>query len=494
MPSFSSLRALVGARPAQTESDEASAGTAPRDAGAASTSVRRATGLLGGLLSRPAPVRTVPEDAPRSRPLRALPPESSAAEAGLSPADRHREELVTRMQARVRGNQVRDKISVATIPDTGIVKVRIAGDADDLARVGFRDIDTTHGPKDLTYLAVPLDRYNPHLAGGERVHRPADAEGARLRQQLASDRSDPDAHPRPMAYINGSYYNATKSRMASPDHDEAAAVGRNKVVGAMDQPDPVPIPRAYADDYHRVTFPNGSTLTTAPQLSARTWRGKSVATFTERKADQPKYKFPADGMIRPGDLQHAEHPNPRSAINFPAGIRQTFPIKRSEVPHRRGDAVRMLVASDASGKVGAEAQGLTMVELSNVMARVGSFNQKPGPSYNLDGGASSVMGVLSAEGDKLMEVRGRPTESTFAANFVTLEQRADARVAPGPSRPRPTAAVARPRPLPPALASHPGDDASEMAFAPRSPSPTPTQDAHEDSLIKDFSWLSGSIR
>jgi len=334
------------------------------------------------------------------------------------------DEYATKVQARFRGNQERKKVSVSTIPNSGgMVKVHIAGDSADLERVGFKGIDTTHGPKDLTYLKVPLDKYSPHLAGGENVRRPTDAPPARVREQMARDRTDPESSKGPVAYINGSFYNASKSRKASPEHDEAAAVGKNKVVGATEQPEPMPIPKEYAKDYQSVRFPNGSTLTTAPLLSDSNWRGKSVPRFDQNKLDDPKYQYPQDGHIRPGDLQHAEHPNPRSAVNFPAGIKPTLGIRRSEIPHKSGDAVRMLVASDNSGKVGATSQGLTMPELSNVMARVGELNKKPGPSYNLDGGGSSVMGVVSEDGRKLMEVKGRANETPAAVNFIAMEQK-----------------------------------------------------------------------
>ncbi|NRO99616.1 hypothetical protein GWC77_27570 [Paraburkholderia sp. NMBU_R16] len=417
------------------------------------------------------------------------------------------------MQAQIRGNQVRDKVSVSGIPDTGIVRVHIAGDSVDLARLGFENIDTTHGPKDLTYLTVPLDRYSPHLAGGERVHRPAEAPPALLRQQLARDRADPESSLGPVAYINGSYYNSSKSSKASADHDQAAAIGENKVIGAQDQPDPVPVPKQYVDDYRRVQFPNGSTLTTGPLLSDRTWTGKSVAKFDQRKGDLPKYKFPEDSLIRPGDLQHAEHPNPRSAVNFPAGINPPLGIRRSQVPHKSGDAVRMLVASDASGKVGAEAQGLTMVELSNVMARVGGLNRKPGPSYNLDGGASSTMGVVSEDGRKLMEVRGRPTEPTLTANFVTMEQHSGLRnTAPQSSRPEPAVTTAHsalrsgsaPQPLrgPQSPGRRQTSVSSSIEFAvplseSRAATPAPSvslaQKTDDERFADDFHWLADRI-
>ncbi|WP_186057368.1 hypothetical protein [Burkholderia gladioli] len=440
MTHFSRTRGPAGQRPAQTD-------TRRQDT--------------------PAESSARPSGAPaRSRALDGL--NARRSETDSTRHDHAPDAFPTNVQSGIRGTQARQRVSVSTIPETDIVKVHVAGHASDLARVGFENIDTTHGPKDLTYLSVPLDSYTPHLAGGERVHRPVEAPPRLLREQLSRDRQNPESSRGPVAYINGSYYNSSKSAKASLDHDEAAAIGKNKVMGATQQPEPVPVPKAYASDYQSVKFPNGSTLTTGPLLSDRNLRGKSVAKFDASKADQPKYKFPADGLIKPGDLQHAEHPNPRSAINFPAGINPPLGIRRSEVPHKQGDAVRMLVASDSSGKVGPKAQGLTMSELSGVMARLGSLNQKPGPSYNLDGGASSVMGVLSEDGRKLAEVRGRPTEPTLAANFVTMEQHAGARGAARQSMPR--AATAEPEPHRPAAPSWQRPAPSARRRAPNSPS------------------------
>lgn len=328
-------------------------------------------------------------------------------------------EILKQAQARIRGHQARKIVSVTAVADTGgMVKVHLGGSQQDLARMGFERIDTTHGDKDLSYLAVPADKYTPHLAGGERLSDPTTMPPARLRELLARDRKDPAESTGPVAYINGSFYNNLLSPKASPDHDEAAAIGKNTVAGVK-SPTPVPIPKIYKSDYHAVEFRNGSTLNTGPQLSRTTIGGKFEASFDDTRAQKDKYRFPADENIKPGDLQHVQHPNPRSAINFPAGVLKTTLGASTPKP---GDAVRMLVARDASGKTGAESQGLTMAELSRVMTRLGKMNRKPGPSYNLDGGASSVTGVVSAAGHAAAPVDGRPGQAHQAANFVVMEK------------------------------------------------------------------------
>ena len=120
---------------------------------------------------------------------------SSEALKGLAP-----------FEPALRGYVARQKVSVSPVANTGITQVSIAGNSDDLNKLGFKNIDTSSGPRSIKYLSVPLDKYSPHLAGGQRVYEPVTAPSLALKASvLSKDAYDNDG--KPVAYINGSYYN-----------------------------------------------------------------------------------------------------------------------------------------------------------------------------------------------------------------------------------------------------------------------------------------------
>jgi hypothetical protein len=55
-----------------------------------------------------------------------------------------------------------------------------------------------------------------------------------------------------------------------------------------------------------------------------------------------------------------------------------------------------------------EARGLKRTKLASVMAQLSTLKQRPASSCNLDGGNSSILGVLGDDDRKLVEVKGQP--------------------------------------------------------------------------------------
>ncbi len=316
-------------------------------------------------------------------------------------------------------------VRVELVPTTDIVHVRIKGDADLFESVGIPGMDTSTGLKRLEYLVIPAAKYTPHLAGGANkqytitmMHAGDKTELLSANQSLKS-KVFASKSPGPTAYINGGFYGNTGIRedeIGIKTYAAHAPIGDAKVKGVK-QIESVRPRDEYMADFHKLVFPNGSHVTLAPQLAAVTKEtGRYESQFTALKAADPKYKF-EETVNAPGVLGHASHPNARSGIGLPAASGD-LPAPDS----RKTNSIRLAVACDDSGVRGANSMGMTMVEWSNAMTRLGSFNQNPGQALNCDGGASAVMGVIDKKGHSLLEIRGVEGEirTPSAANFIAV--------------------------------------------------------------------------
>ena len=328
----------------------------------------------------------------------------------------------TRLQALIRGNLARNKVSVSTV-SRGIVNVKINGNSEFLDRIAMPGMSTKAGPKRIEYLAVSNDRFSPHLAGGEEIYRPKSMSGAELKKVLNKKRQPGQGLALPSlgrktAYINGGYYNSGHAGIPASTRTEDlhkfkehSSIGDNQVIGAK-MPANISPPEHFADEYHSMTFPDGSKLTSGPLLA-----DESGPAFTAAKSAEPRYQYSKD-HFRPGHLSHAEHPNPRSAISAPAefGARSTGPA--SDNMSAKTNSTRLIIGKSGAVR-GKNSDGFTMVEWSTVTSRLGSLNQHPGKAINLDGGASTVLGVIGRSGKKRMEAQGvsgmTPTTTTFIA-------------------------------------------------------------------------------
>lgn len=314
-------------------------------------------------------------------------------------------------------------VSVRAIPGTGIVHVKIQGDSKVFDSVGMKGIDTSNGPKRLEYLSIPADRYVPHLAGGGKqpyvVSAMSDKETRRLmspNQSLKSKLLSRDPLG-PIAYINGGFYGHTGIREDEIDIKSYAAnapIGGAKVKG-IKQIEGVRPQDAYEDDYHKVTFPNGSYVTLAPLLAQiNETTGQYENKFPAEKAANPKYAFENTPLNRPGELGHASHPNARSAIDFPSSSRPA-----ASPTALKTNRYRTVIAGDDSGVRGVKSTGMQMTEIAITVTRLGTFNRDPGYAIACDGGSSTTMGVIDGKGKSLLSVQGLLNESS-AVNFVAL--------------------------------------------------------------------------
>lgn len=327
--------------------------------------------------------------------------------SGISETD------ATQCQSIIRGQQQRKKVSINTVAD-GIVHVRIQGDAETFSSVGINGLDTSTGPKKLDYLSVSLDKYAGRVAGGDKVYKPVVMNGKQLAHVL---RSTPDSQS-PVAYVNGGYFNSHKRTSSEPAH---IPIGKTVIAGQEQRF--LPIPEGFEPDYRTVSFPDGSKLTSGPVLYENGTPQFPPEKMTDKKYQfKPQFEPPNTGESPlPGHLYHADQRNRRSAIIIP-GNDNGEDFKSSH-------PARLAVSVSGSLVKRAESAGFTMPEWSMTTSRLASMSETGKPAegaiaLNLDGGGSTTMGVINAEGEKILEIRAtRTPAANIASNFVTYEKK-----------------------------------------------------------------------
>lgn len=321
------------------------------------------------------------------------------------------------IQSVMRGYLARKQVRVRTLAE-GIVHVQIKGDARLLARLGIEGI-TTPGPKSIDYLAIDPARFDAQLAGGtEIVSASADKALPALRSLLGrSEASRANYH----AMINGGFYNV--SRKAGPEHPVHAAIGASLIPG-VDLPEHLPVPQGYEDVYTSIRFPNGSVLTTGPELCR-----DDKLSFDRSRLDEPRFQWHDGRGFVPGMLRHADHPNTRSAAIFPGrfeeGGNTSGRTAQSATEENRQDRFRILVARVTNDKLGAERNGLDLAELAVVARKLAQHNATPGGrGINLDGGQSSQLTVFKRTMGpyrvKIMNIAQQQLGNPSAANYIVF--------------------------------------------------------------------------
>lgn len=310
---------------------------------------------------------------------------------GAASASTEIDRFATKLQAHLRGGKIRKQLTVENIAE-GITHVALRASADFFRRLHVDGMNTERGPKIVDYLAVSNSRFNFHVSAGDRLVSNT-IKDMSLREILCSHRPSNGT----VVYVNASYFNS--GQLAAPGLPAHATIGEAGIPGAPPIPH-VPVPVDYKRDYYRIAFDDRSFVTAGPLLSEG---GK--ARFSSSQLKKTKYQY-RRGTDLPGQLGHAGQPNPRSAISLPASA-----SKASE-PTFYDDRTRMvLVREDIRSW-----DGMTMPELSSLMARLDRLNGHPGVSYNLDGGKSAMLGVLDKDGNHLWQ--GRQIFPGAASTFI----------------------------------------------------------------------------
>jgi hypothetical protein len=177
--------------------------------------------------------------------------------------------LLQQRAARQAGEEVRSHVSVSRVKGTGIVHVRIKGNADTFEQVGIKGLNTDNGPKRLHYLRVPTDGFQGRVVGGDDIYydKSKTACGKESQQSLVSSTA-PGAQSH--AYINGGYFNlnqAWQNEDGTPK-DRHIPIGETATSGDNNV-DSIPVPEEYRQDYKPVSFGDGSKLTSGPELSEK---------------------------------------------------------------------------------------------------------------------------------------------------------------------------------------------------------------------------------
>lgn len=299
-------------------------------------------------------------------------------------------------------------ISVHTVVP-GIVAVSVTGNAEVFASLGFHGLSTWYGPRTLDYLAIDPATYEGIVSGGDARFNP-------LISKAEDFASYSGAHQRTMAHINGTYYNIqTAADDRLPDHASIGPAVSNR--GRLPH---TAIPSDYASHYRKITLGQGTSLHAAPALTEY-----SGIVFQPADND-PLFLYQGDQRLVPGRLHHAQHPNARSGISLPS-------------PGGNGGLARMAVGSQA-GSRGDHAVGYTLQDWAIVMQRLDRLDDNaredvafPHDSTNLDGGTSSLMGVIDATGKRLYGV-SQNSKGKGIATSITFRQRRAAVAASSPQQ------------------------------------------------------------
>ncbi|KAJ7500286.1 hypothetical protein B0H11DRAFT_2380380 [Mycena galericulata] len=219
------------------------------------------------------------------------------------------------------------------------------------ADVGINNITDTNGKQDLRFITACGETYGLHVVGGEKLYTAAEMDthmsafGAVIKEKL-SHAGIISVNASVVAYVNGGFYNRHNPKFpnstASENAPEWATIGMTRTSDGARIPFIAP-PKSYADVYAIIRLSGQAVVTGAPVIARD---GKP--TFTEQDMAEERFRYDPEN-ITPGLLNHAEHPNPRTAIIVP-----TFPGRYANY--------RLVTAFTTTRMRGAEGTGFTMVE------------------------------------------------------------------------------------------------------------------------------------
>lgn len=283
----------------------------------------------------------------------------------------------------VKGRQLRRSIHVTTLAP-GMVAVHLQASPALLQRMGLQHATTAalaEDPPDavtkrLAWMSLDPRRFSGHVVQGDALLDPCVGPAG-------------EAAARPCARINGGYFNFRQR--ACVDRPEHLSIGPLRTQGGTPQPT-LPLPPAFADDYHELGFADGSSLACAPLLAER-----GAPVFAAKASGSPLYQLPRDfafergDQVAPGVLWHAHDANPRAAVSLPTTA--------------DSGCIR-LVAAPMTDR-GCADSGWTLAEFSGALARLDRLGGQHGPpniSLNLDGGESVAL-LAWTEGRPVLDIR-----------------------------------------------------------------------------------------
>ncbi|MHC8358976.1 RHS repeat-associated core domain-containing protein [Pseudomonas sp. LS2P72] len=273
----------------------------------------------------------------------------------------------------------------------GIIAVDVVGGNELFNRMGVGLTRDVNSDRRLSYLSIDAS-LKGKVAGGVRPVHLKSLSGAAIKSEAGKKNAGA------MAFINGGFFNMGGG--ASKDAPGYASVGPNVIDGRRREY--ANIPQDYRSSYVKIRMDDLSMIHSGPVLS-----DDGKATFPQQMLSQPRFQF-TDQTSTPGKLGHASAPNARSGISLPSS-------------GAVGQRTRLAMGT-TEGRTN-ESPGYTMPEWSMVMARLDRLNGSGGQSVNLDGGYSTVLGVVGAEGQSLMTRSYPGAPDRAVGNFIAYYQK-----------------------------------------------------------------------
>lgn len=270
-----------------------------------------------------------------------------------------------------RGRNVRKKFSVSTI-SRYITHVCIKGNEKDFRKIGINGLIFSEKTKvkHVEYLRLDANKFNSSIiAKKEETINPKSITKEEVKEITKKNHSE-------FIVINGGFFNHKKNNRS--DMPESTPIGLMKV---QEEEFPSIEPSEnYKDDYCVIEFGDGSVLSVAPLLSTQ---GNSC--FGQGEMSKEKYTHD-DSMnnkdVIPGELNHLAKHHPRAAISLP-----TEPSKGS---------VRLIVGL-ARNRYENPSSGYNIKEWAEITSRLDRITSPSNSSYNLDGGNSVAIRVVTNE-------------------------------------------------------------------------------------------------
>lgn len=327
-----------------------------------------------------------------------------------------------KMKGFIAGYMLRKQIRVKTIKP-GIVHIRIRGSTETFAEIGVEiDNDLSRW---VDVLSIDPNYYHGNAVGGDCLFNPCrdvkkthansnpDEDSIENEDEKSSDevRKKVLGSSQFNVFINASFFNAKYGHgndEKGQRWEEHVPIGPTRTASAQKF---IKVPDAYKDYYAKLVFDNGTYLSSSPVL-AELGQNKFPQTLLE----QNKFKYSSveskSVTLKPGDLYHADHPNPRSGIAIPT---------KHKLKKFGQNRIRIATATTTPVRDKDKNNGFSMSEWANVMNRLGNMNRSRGNALNLDGGGSVAMGITDQNGELLVLIAqnkgGRDVSTMLVFNY-----------------------------------------------------------------------------
>lgn len=308
-------------------------------------------------------------------------------------------ESLIRIQAYIRAANARREILVESLGE-GIVHIRVRGNAEVFSRIGIELENRGTNPRMVDILSIDPKAFTSKAVGGDKLFNPV--------ASTPEDRASLFGNAEKNVFINGGFFNASTS---FPEFPEFTPIGPTKTAKNDEELKTIPVPEKYEENYTKITFEDGSYISTAPKLSER---GTPQFGISEQSQEKFRYEQVREGIVKPkpGDLFHASDPNPRAGISFPGSS--------AEMEESAGQI--RLVTALSTGR-GPDSEGFTMQEFSSTMARLDRMNPVPGDSFNLDGGGSVALGITDNQGNMLFQSAQNAPEGRASSTMLVFSKK-----------------------------------------------------------------------